>query len=130
MKKILSGLAFLILAASLLAACGAPSTPAGQEAAAIQVRLETTPDPVEIGDAELALTISDANGAPIDGAQVDVSADHKDMSGMTMGGAASGHGSGKYVIQANFSMSGNWLVSVYVRKGELDEKLDIPLVVK
>lgn len=53
-----------------------------------------------------------------------------DMSGMSMAGPATEQGGGKYAIRANFSMSGNWAVTVYVRKGELDVKQEIPLKVK
>jgi hypothetical protein len=57
---------------------------------------------------------------------VDVSADHTDMTGMSMSGAATDQGLGKYSINANFSMSGNWKLTVYVRNDQgLDYKEDI-----
>jgi hypothetical protein len=56
---------------------------------------------------------------------VDVSADHTDMTGMGMNGAATDQGGGKYSINANFSMMGNWKLTVYVRKDGLDYKEDI-----
>lgn len=80
-----------------------------------------------MGDMELILTITDGGGNPIEGASVDVSADHIDMTGMTMGGAATDQGSGRYAINANFSMSGNWRLTVYVRKDGLDHKEDIDI---
>lgn len=130
MNKYMIGIVLLTFLAPLLAACGTASKPASPAGAPVNIKLETNPDPAQVGDVELAFTITDENGSPIEGAQVDVNADHTDMSGMSMGGPATGQGSGRYVIKANFSMSGNWLVTVYVRKGELDEKQDIPLVVK
>ena len=74
--------------------------------------------------------ITDGDGNPIEGATVDVSADHTDMTGMTMGGAATDQGGGKYAINANFSMSGNWKLTVYVRKDGLDYKEDIDFKVQ
>ena len=83
-----------------------------------------------VGDVELILTITDLDGKPIEDARVDVSVDHIDMSGMTMDGPASERGDGKFAIKADFSMSGNWEITVYVRKGDLDESLKLPLIIK
>jgi hypothetical protein len=111
----------------LLAACGGTLTPTAEAATAGQVNItvESNPNPAVIGDTELILTITDADGNPIEGANVDVSADHTDMTGMTMGGAATDQGSGKYAINANFSMSGNWKLTVTVRKDGLDYTQDV-----
>lgn len=83
-----------------------------------------------MGDIELTLSITDAEGNPIEEATVDVSADHTDMTGMTMSGAATDQGDGNYAINTNFSMSGNWKLTVYVRKDKLDYKEDIQLKVQ
>ncbi|MFH1186003.1 MAG: FixH family protein [Chloroflexota bacterium] len=120
----------LIVLSVLLAACGSPA-PAGTAAgASVQIAVETLPSPAAMGDVELVLTITDGSGQPIEGATVDVSADHTDMTGMTMGGAATEQGAGKYAITANFSMSGSWMMTVYVRKGDIDYKEEIPLTLK
>lgn len=120
----------LIALSVLLAACGSPA-PAGNAAGApVQIAVETVPSPAAMGDVALVLTITDGGGQPIEGATVDVSADHTDMTGMTMGGAATEQGAGKYAITANFSMSGSWILTVYVRKGDIDYKEDIPLTLK
>jgi hypothetical protein len=47
-----------------------------------------------------------------------------------MGEPATDQGGGKYAIKANFSMSGNWKITVYVRKDGLDVKQDIPIQIK
>jgi hypothetical protein len=83
-----------------------------------------------MGDVELMLTITDKDGNPIEGAVVDVAADHTDMSGMGMNGLATDQGGGKYSIKANFSESGNWMVTVKVTKDSLDYKEDIELKVQ
>jgi len=130
MRKILFVTTVLALFTFVLAACGTSSAPATQPAPQVNVKIETSPNPATIGDAELILAITDQNGSPIEGAKVDISADHTDMSGMSMGGPATEQGKGKYAIKANFSMSGNWKITVYVRKGELDVKQDLPLVIQ
>lgn len=115
----------------LLAACGSAAAPANIASSnPVNIKVETNPSPAMMGDIEVILIITDANGKPIEGATVDVSADHTDMSGMTMGGTAAEQASGKYAIHANFSMSGAWKLTVYVRKGELDYKEDIELPVR
>ena len=112
--------------AFVLAACGAPVAQASPQA---NVELETTPNPAKVGDVQLILSITDQNGNAITGAKVDVSAEHPSMSGMGMNGAAIEQ-AGKYAIKANFSDSGNWKITVYVRKGGLDVKQELPLEVK
>jgi hypothetical protein len=82
------------------------------------------------GDVTLTLIITDENGSPIEGARVDVSVDHTDMTGMGMSGPATEQGEGKYAINANFSMSGNWKMTVYVRKDSLDYQEDIDLKIQ
>ena len=120
----------LVVISVLLVACGGSAT---QDASAkpVNIQVESEPSPVVVGDAELVFTITDASGNPIEGARVDVSADHTDMSGMGMSGAATDQGSGRYSINANFSMSGNWKLTVYVRNDSgLDYKEDIEFKVQ
>jgi hypothetical protein len=116
----------------LLAACGSSATPAPETSSKpVNIKLESKPSPVSVGDAELIFTITDASNNPIEGATVDVSADHTDMTGMGMSGAATDQGFGKYSINANFSMTGNWKLTVYVRNGQgLDYKEDVELKVQ
>ena len=122
----------LVLLSILLAACGGGAgTPADTTLSKpVNISVSTNPSPAMMGDIELAFTITDADGNPIEGATVDVSADHTDMTGMTMSGAATDQGGGKYAINANFSMSGNWKLTVYVRKDGLDYKKDIEFKVQ
>jgi hypothetical protein len=115
----------------LLAACGSAATPAPSTSSKpVNIKFETDPHPAMLGDMVLILTITDANGNPIEGAKVDVSVDHIDMTGMGMSGLATDQGGGKYAINANFSMSGNWKLTVYVRKDGLDYKEDIDFKVQ
>lgn len=131
MRKLIFIGAFLVLPI-LLAACGGAATPAADSSAGpVTIKLETRPAPASAGDAELIFTITDASGRPVEGAAVDVSADHTDMTGMGMNGSATDQGFGKYAINANFSMSGNWKLIVYVRNRQgLDYKEDIEIKVQ
>jgi hypothetical protein len=112
----------MVLLAVFLAACGSGST-----------ATSAPPDsgkPVNIRvDTKVIINITDPSGNPIEGATVDVTATHIDHAGMDMSGAATEQGVGKYAINANFSMSGNWKLKVYVRKEGLDysEEIDLPI---
>ena len=96
----------------------------------MNIKLETNPTPAVKGDIELIFTITDASGAPIEGAKVDVSADHPSMAGMGMSGLATEQGGGKYSIKANFSDPGDWKLTVYVRKDALDYKEEFDLAIQ
>ena len=122
----------LVVLSVLLAACGSggAATPTPQDSGKpVNIKVNTSPNPATMGDIELTLNITDASGNPIEGATVDVSAIHTDMTGMDMSGAATEQDAGKYAINANFSMSGNWKLKVYVRKEGLDysEEVDLPV---
>jgi hypothetical protein len=121
----------IFVLSALLAACGGTATPADTTPTKpVNIAVSTTPNPVMTGDVEIVFTITDADGNPIEGAKVDVSADHTDMTGMGMNGPATDQGGGKYAINANFSMSGNWKLKVYVRKDGLDYQEDIDLKIQ
>ena len=124
-------ISMLVMASILLAACGGAATNAdATPAKAVNIKIESNPNPAMKGDAELVFTITDAEGKPIEGAKVDVSADHTNMMGMSMNGAATDQGGGKYSINANFNMSGNWKLKVYVRKESLDYSEEIDFIVQ
>ena len=120
----------LVVMSVLLSACGG-SAPEESSTKPVNIQVESNPSPAAVGDAELLFTLMDASGKPIEGARVGVSADHTDMAGMGMSGAATDQGAGKYSINANFSMSGNWKLTVYVRNDAgLDYKEDIEFKVQ
>ena len=123
----------IVLLAVFLAACGSGNAaiPAPQDSGKpVNINVDTNPNPAAMGDIELILNVTDASGNPIEGATVDVTAIHTDMAGMDMSGAATEQGAGKYAINANFSMSGNWKLKVYVRKEGLDYSEEIDLSVQ
>lgn len=123
----------LVLTSVLLAACGGGAAPVVEEASGekpVTIQVETSPSPAMMGEVELVFTITDTAGNPIEGATVDVSVDHTDMTGMGMSGVATDQGGGKYSIKAGFSMSGNWKLTVYVRKDGLDYQEDIDIKIQ
>ena len=116
----------LVLLSVLLAACGGAAKPADTNSAKpVNILVSTNPNPAAVGDVEITFTITDADGNPIEGATVDVNAEHPAMAGMGMSGAAVEQSGGVYSIKANFSDAGDWKLTVYVRKDGLDYKEEI-----
>ena len=127
-------LIFVLLVAGLsllLAACGvAKPTETISTTAPVTITLVTNPASPMMGDITLQFTVVDDKGQLVIGADFDVFADHTDMSGMTMQGKATEQGDGVYAITANFSMVGNWKLTLQVKKDKLDYKQDISLKIK
>lgn len=124
-------LPLLLIAFLLLAACAGASsqnTPTGTVPA--RINLVTNPDPAKVGDVELRFIVTDSQGQPVAGADVDVFADHIDMTGMTMHGKATEQSKGVYSITANFSMAGNWKLSVGLKTDSLEHEQDLELKVQ
>ena len=125
-------LIFLLTGATLvLAACSSgASTGEADTGKPVMIQIESNPDPAVVGDVTFTLQLSDANGDALEGARVDIAVDHTDMTGMSMSGSATEQEAGQYAISANFSMSGNWKMTVYVRKDSLDYKEDFDLKIQ
>lgn len=122
---------FIAGLAILLAACGSSSgSQPTSTAAPVTITIATNPNPPVPGDITLMFTVRDDKAQPVTGADIYVIADHTDMSGMTMQGKATNQGNGVYAITAKFDMSGNWKLTVQVKKEALDYKQDIELVIK
>lgn len=127
MKPRLIVLGMIMILAALLAGCSGSAQTHETANDPVKFALETNPNPPVAGKIEVILKLQDQQGQPLTGATVDVSADHTDMTGMTMSGPATEQEEGKYAITADFSMSGTWKITVYVRKEGLDVKKDFEL---
>lgn len=123
-------LAMALVLGTMLAACnGTAPQETASATTGLTISIETAPSPAMMGDVEIQLRIQDSQGTPVTGADVFVFANHTDMSGMIMSGQASEVGNGLYTIRANFSMSGNWVLSVEVKRNGETETQEIPLVI-
>lgn len=125
----------LVLGLVFLTACTGVSnqgdnTSAETTPVPVKLEFETNPSPPKTGKVQIIFTVSDQTGNAITGADFDVIADHTDMRGMTMHGKASEQTAGQYAIDADFSMSGMWKLSVQVRKGDLNYQEDIEVQIE
>ena len=131
MRKSILLFTLLIGAVMLVSACSQASAPGDSTGAKpVTIQVKSDPDPAVVGDVTFTLLITDESGAPLEGARVDIGVDHADMTGMSMSGPATEQSEGHYSISANFSMSGNWKMTVYVRKDSLDYKEDLELKIQ
>lgn len=127
-RKIL--LFFAVAVLLTLTACSTSAGGEDQNSAGYTASMQVLPDPPLVGDVLLYFTVLDAKGDPITGATVEVGADHTDMSGMGMHGPATDQGKGIYAITTNFSMTGNWKISLKVINGTKGLEKDFDLVVQ
>ncbi|MHB0965662.1 MAG: FixH family protein [Bellilinea sp.] len=115
----------------LLTACsGAGSVAPAQTAEPVTITMNVLPDPPVVGDVLLYFNVVDDQGQPVTGAEVNVMADHTDMSGMTMQGNATDQGKGIYAITTNFSMTGQWKIAVQVKTSAIDHSEDFNVEIR
>jgi len=119
----------ILILSVLITACSKATTPQQLPSETVNITLNTDPRTPVVGNNELIFDIQDANGQPLLGAKVEISADHTDMSGMIMSGLATEQENGKYAITADFSMSGTWKITVTVQKDNLDFKKDFQMTI-
>jgi hypothetical protein len=103
--------------AGLLAGCGGADSTANVQRATVDgltIALEAPAAPTVLDQAGFVITLTDASGAPVDGADVYL---ELGMDGMPMGSntpIATGEGKGVYRAQSVFDMAGAWSMTVNV----------------
>lgn len=128
--RVLTTLILILVSALALSACGGSGSSA-QPTPSPQIILTTNPNPPMKGSVVLIVDVKDAQGQPLDGADVRVLSSHTTMSGMDQQGQATAQGNGRYAITADMAgMAGEWLVTVQVRKGTLNLAQDFRIEVK
>jgi Cu(I)/Ag(I) efflux system membrane fusion protein len=105
-----------ILVAALVAACsGSRSEPARVELDGLQLSAALAPASGRVGANEILIELRDAQGRPVEGADVRVKVHMHAMGAMpAMGGAAgvSEMGDGEYRADFELEMGGSWLVEI------------------
>ena len=103
---------------ALLAACAQKHDTAGAlHAGDLLVQLQLDPDPPRAGENTLHLFVMDAQGKPVDGAQLGFVYDMQAMGAMPEmkgGGDTRATGGGKYQIAYPLSMAGDWSLSLSI----------------
>jgi Cu(I)/Ag(I) efflux system membrane fusion protein len=112
-------IALLFAAASVLAlACGERAKPAQVVSGGLTIAASLEPEAVRVGENRLELELRDAEGRPVEGADVAVKAHMHSMGAMpAMGGSVPVKelGDGRYAAEFELSMGGTWLVEIEAR---------------
>lgn len=102
----------LLILLVALAGCRGSGEAITAEDANIDVSLSIAPDPPTVGDATLVVSLRDANGDPISGANIDVRGDMNHAGMEPVEADASTDVSGDYRIPFEWTMGGDWFVIV------------------
>jgi hypothetical protein len=111
-KKPLTLLLFLALLLSLaFVGCGRISQ---QEDTApeVSMALSVEPEPLAVGPSHLIITLTDANGNPVDGAKLQIKGDMSHAGMVPVLAEVEGSSAGRYEAPFEWTMGGDWIVSV------------------
>lgn len=98
-----------------LGACSSRSEPAVVQAAGIEIRAATQPERPRVGENELWIELRDAQGRPVEGAQLEAAVRMQAMGAMPgMGGPTpvSEIGEGRYRASYQIAMGGTWMLEL------------------
>ena len=101
----------LVLLAWAPTACQRTSQEPDQ-APEIQMSLEMVPNPPEVGSAQLLVTLTENTDQPVDGATVEIQGDMAHAGMVPVQATALGQGAGVYSADLQWTMGGDWFVTV------------------
>lgn len=107
-----NGVIGLLIALLMLnAACTRRS--AVEDASQVRAELiEIRPQPIQVGEAELVLRLIDREDDPVEGAQVQVRGDMSHAGMTPVLGEAQEQGGGLYTVPFEWTMAGDWILTV------------------
>lgn len=108
---------WLLVALIILLATTAGCQRASQQAAIdqapeIAAALIVDPTPAVVGPANLAVTLTDASGAPVEGASLSLKGDMSHAGMKPVLAEASGGANGVYQAQWMWTMAGDWFITI------------------
>lgn len=102
----------LALVGMMAVGCGRAQNAAPETSDGFTVTFATEPVAAAVGDGTLVVTLADANGHPVDGAQLAVEANMSHAGMVPVNAAAPGSQGGVYRVPLAWTMSGDWFVDV------------------
>ena len=112
MRKVGTSLVLLaVLLSFTLVGCGRVSQQEDQ-ATDVNVALTIHPDPPGVGPAQLTVSVSGADGRPIDGARLHIKGDMTHTGMQPVLAQVEGGDKGEYEIPFEWTMGGDWIVTV------------------
>jgi YtkA-like len=113
------------LAAGLAVGCQSGS----QTTADADVVLQIQPDPPHVGPADVVLTLNDAAGAPLSGAEIQLEGDMNHAGMQPVFADLEETEPGRYAGSLNFTMGGDWFILVTGTLADgrrVEDKIDVP----
>lgn len=124
-----AGIGPLLLAAALSGGCDRGGLP--EELPNVRVDVRVGPGPPTVGRATVEVALSDASGAPIQGADVRVEGNMNHAGMKPEFGAGREVRPGRYEAPIEFTMGGDWFLLIDVRLADgraLRKQIDVPAV--
>jgi membrane fusion protein, copper/silver efflux system len=109
--------AVLLVFCSVFVACRRASPAVEHRAGNLLFRATLDPDPPRQQNNTLELTIEDAQGKPVESAEIAVEASMPGMAAMSQRASVESRGGGRYRARFDLSMGGTWQLDVTVKSG-------------
>jgi hypothetical protein len=116
---------FCVCLASLVAAGCRRSVGTASD---ISVQETITPQPLQVGDATIAIQLGDASYKPVTHATISVEGDMSHPGMSPVFGTASETAPGSYTAHLNFDMAGDWVVLLHIRLADgrtIERQIDV-----
>ena len=103
----------LIFALVIAAGCERGGESSGDDADDVTVEFSITPDPPEVGPAEVEVTLRDEDGDPINDADLEIEGNMSHAGMVPVVVDATGTHDGTYISEGfEFTMGGDWIITV------------------
>ena len=124
LKRLACATVCVLLGVCLLAACGAPSNLTHFKATAdgLTIALEITASPKINTSEQFLVTLTDAQGQPVEGADVYLDLTMPAMPMGTNRPVAEPQGAGRYLASSAYTMTGEWSITVVVEIAKVEHR--------
>lgn len=113
LRTAFAGLGTLVLLAGLAVGCSRGGESGDGSADDVTMEFEITPDPPDVGPAVVEVVLTDADGEPVNGAELEIEGNmsHAGMEPVIVD--ATGGQDGRYASDGfEFTMGGDWIITV------------------
>ena len=124
LKRLAHATVCALLGVLFLAACGAPSNLTHFKATAdgLTIALEVTASPKINTSEPFIVTLTDAQGQPVEGADVYLDLTMPAMPMGTNRPVAEPQGAGRYLASSAYTMTGEWSITVFVEAAKVEHR--------